>query len=66
MLLRPLMAFFEKQAFNEYNEVALVRCKNCNRTFNPESLVVHKRKCTAENPFMPLNKMLELEEQKHQ
>ena len=32
-------------AFNAYNEQALVRCENCGRTFLPDRLIVHQRSC---------------------
>jgi protein-arginine kinase activator protein McsA len=33
-----------------WTEQALVRCVNCNRTFLPEKLPIHRRSCTAANP----------------
>ena len=34
-----------EEAFKTYNELALVPCKNCGRTFLPDRLVVHLRSC---------------------
>ena len=34
-----------EEAFKSYNELALVPCKNCGRTFLPDRLVVHLRSC---------------------
>lgn len=36
---------FNEEAFKSYNETALDRCPNCNRTFLPDRLVVHLRSC---------------------
>lgn len=41
------------EAFNEYNETALEKCQICGRTFNSESMKVHRRICTIEKPFKP-------------
>lgn len=42
------------QANDKWNEEALIRCENCNRTFLPERLGIHKKICSAEKPFKPL------------
>ena len=43
-------------AFDNYNEQSLESCKFCNRSFNSEAFVKHKRLCTAEKPFKILQK----------
>jgi hypothetical protein len=34
-----------QDAFDNYNNNALVKCENCGRTFLPDRLVVHQRSC---------------------
>lgn len=36
---------YNNDAFKQYNEVALVACHNCGRTFLPDRLEVHLRSC---------------------
>lgn len=43
-------------AFKQFNEKALVPCRHCGRTFLPDSLKRHQKRCTADRPFKPLNK----------
>lgn len=33
------------EAFDTYNQQALVKCENCGRTFLPDRLIVHQRSC---------------------
>ena len=42
--------------FNEYKESALDKCKNCNRSFNPQAFKKHVNLCTPEFPLNPLKK----------
>ena len=42
-------------AFEEYNDIALEPCHFCGRTFNAEAFLIHKRICTSEKPFKPIN-----------
>lgn len=50
------MIQFNEDAFRGFNDNALVPCGHCGRTFLPDSLKVHRKICTAEKPFKPLNK----------
>jgi hypothetical protein len=50
------MIQFNEDAFQNFNDNALVPCKHCSRTFLPEALKIHRKICTAEKPFKPLNK----------
>ena len=50
------MIKFNTDAFNGFNENALIPCKFCNRTFLPDSLKIHRKICTADRPFKPLKK----------
>ena len=36
---------YNNQAFDTYNEKALVPCHNCGRTFLPDSLIRHQKGC---------------------
>jgi len=36
---------YNEEAFNDFNEKALVQCPNCPRTFLPDRLEVHLRSC---------------------
>jgi hypothetical protein len=40
---------YNNDAFKTYNEVALVACHNCGRTFLPDRLEVHLRSCDKSN-----------------
>ena len=50
------MIQFNTDAFNGFNENALIPCNFCNRTFLPDSLKIHRKICTADKPFKPLNR----------
>ena len=50
------MIEMNEEAFNDFNEKILVPCRFCNRTFLPDSLKIHQKRCTAEHPFKPLNR----------
>ena len=50
------MIKFNTDAFNGFNENALVPCHYCGRTFLPDSLKIHRKICTADKPFKPLNR----------
>lgn len=56
MLEEDEMIKFNEEAFNGFNENALVPCHHCGRTFLPDSLKIHRKICTAEKPFKPLNR----------
>lgn len=50
--------------YNEYKEVGLNRCKNCNRTFNDTAFKKHGNICTSDKPLNPLpSKKKEVEEE---
>jgi hypothetical protein len=36
---------YNNDAFQQYNEVALMPCRNCGRTFLPDRLEIHLRSC---------------------
>ena len=36
---------YNNEAYKQYNEVALMACPNCGRTFLPDRLEVHLRSC---------------------
>jgi hypothetical protein len=36
---------YNNDAFQQYNEVALMPCLNCGRTFLPDRLEIHLRSC---------------------
>ncbi|KAM3127935.1 hypothetical protein pb186bvf_019954 [Paramecium bursaria] len=42
---------YNNNAMETYNNDALVRCQNCDRTFLPDSLIRHQKACTADKPF---------------
>ena len=42
---------YNDQAFQQFNDKALIPCINCGRTFLPESFVHHEKACTKSNPF---------------
>ena len=50
------MIQFNEEAFNGFNQNALVPCRYCNRTFLPDSLKIHRKICTADKPFKPLKR----------
>ena len=41
---------YNNEAFKEYNEVALVPCPHCARTFLPDRLEIHLRSCAKGGP----------------
>ena len=45
------MDALNQQAFDQYNQDALVKCEYCGRTFLPDRLAVHQRVC-AKHPEM--------------
>jgi len=38
-----LLAQYNDKAFKAYNDIGLMKCPNCSRTFNPDSLKVHMK-----------------------
>ena len=36
---------YNNDAFTHYNQVSLVPCRNCGRTFLPDRLEIHLRSC---------------------
>ena len=36
---------YNEEAFKQYNEVALMACHNCGRTFLPDRLAIHLKSC---------------------
>jgi hypothetical protein len=36
---------YNNDAFKQYNEVSLMACHNCGRTFLPDRLEIHLRSC---------------------
>lgn len=40
---------YNSKASTAYNEVGLMKCPNCSRTFNPDSLKVHMKSCNAKH-----------------
>ncbi|EGR29690.1 zinc C2H2 type family protein, putative [Ichthyophthirius multifiliis] len=57
---------YNNQAFDAYNNDALIPCKFCNRTFTQTALEHHKKVCTAERPFKPLNRPQQEQKQQQQ
>ena len=47
---------YNEQAYNKWDQEALIPCKNCNRTFLPDRLEIHLRSCTSDKPLKPLPK----------
>lgn len=43
--LKTAMLEYNNQAFDDFNKKALVKCKNCDRTFLPRPLEIHQRSC---------------------
>lgn len=39
--------------YNTYDEQALMRCENCNRTFSDTAIKHHQKSCTKDNPAKP-------------
>lgn len=50
------LAKVNQQAFEEYNDSALVPCPYCARTFLPKSLEAHHKLCTADRPMLKAEK----------
>ena len=40
---------YNNEAFDAFNEKALVPCNNCGRTFLPDSLIRHQKGCSGSN-----------------
>lgn len=51
------MIQMNEMAFDNFNQ-NLEKCKHCERTFNYDAFVRHRKICTASKPFKPLNKTL--------
>lgn len=56
-----LLEEYNTEASAAYNNVGLMKCPNCSRTFNPDSLKVHMKSCNAKHgtdadPFQDPNK----------
>jgi len=56
-----LLTEYNEKAAKAYNEVGLMKCPNCSRSFNPDSLKVHMKSCNAKygtdaDPFTDPNK----------
>lgn len=51
------MIVMNEMAFDNFNQ-NLDQCKHCERTFNYDALLRHKKICSASKPFKPLNKLL--------
>ena len=45
-----------QKAFDEYKEVGLIPCRNCNRSFNSNAYKIHMKMCFPDKPFKPLSK----------
>lgn len=45
---------YNRDANDKWNEEALIKCGNCNRTFLPERMAGHQKICSPEKPFKPL------------
>lgn len=39
------MQEYNDEAFKQYNEVSLMPCHNCGRTFLPDRLTIHLKSC---------------------
>ena len=55
-ITREDIANMNNLAFTNYNEVALIPCHFCNRTFSNDAYEVHKKICSVDRPFKPLKK----------
>lgn len=56
-----LLEAYNNKASKAYNDVGLMKCPNCSRTFNPDSLKTHMKSCNAKygtdaDPFSSPNK----------
>ncbi|KAK3272777.1 hypothetical protein CYMTET_18945 [Cymbomonas tetramitiformis] len=47
---------FNEEAYENWSEKVLERCKFCDRTFNTEALARHNKSCTAANPARRITK----------
>ena len=47
---------YNNLAFRVYNDIALVRCRNCGRTFLPDRLEVHLKSCKGDGKAPPEDK----------
>ena len=47
------MQSYNDDAFKQYNEVSLVACPNCGRTFLPDRLEIHLRSCKVPKKVEP-------------
>ena len=45
------MLEYNEKAFSKFDTEALVQCKNCQRTFLPDRLVIHARSCKPGKPL---------------
>lgn len=46
-----MMMAYNENAFKNFDEQALVQCKNCLRTFLADRLAIHERSCKAGKPL---------------
>ena len=54
------MEDYNEQAYKKWDEEALVKCQNCDRTFLPDRLEIHLRSCKSDRPLklLPKNKLI--------
>lgn len=54
------MESYNVDAYNKWDQEALVMCPNCDRTFLPDRLEIHLRSCKHGKPLKtPINKLKE-------
>lgn len=41
---------FNESAYEQYNNVSLIACEHCGRTFSDTALRIHQKSCTADKP----------------
>jgi hypothetical protein len=46
-----MMMAYNEEAFTKFDTEALVQCRNCQRTFLPDRLVIHARSCKPGKPL---------------
>ena len=56
------METYNESAYNKWDQEALVKCPNCDRTFLPDRLEIHLRSCFKDRPLKPLPKKSEVKE----
>jgi hypothetical protein len=47
------MEVYNEEAYNKWDQEALISCPNCARTFLPDRLEIHLRSCKADRVLKP-------------